>query len=344
MNFIHESIFVSSLRTFTKTIFAIFGVALGFFGIILAMSVLSSPYVETFKPQMIICSDENGDSNLHPSAPVILKVSIEGMIGTKKLNSETVTQALMKSKQVIKPERIKGLLLTINSPGGTTIDSAGIYQAIQDFKKMYKIPVYTHVDGLCASGGMYIACASDYIGATSESIIGSVGVRMGPLFNFKDLITKVGIDALTITQGKDKDSFNPFRKWNVDEGEDIKALIKESYQSFVEIVTTARKNLSKENLMNVYGAQIFSSATAMNYGYIDQSNSNYFKTLSQLRKASGIDDKVTYQVLEIVPYKSPLEDLMESRLGFFSKSVKEQLTDYETKNPICDRVFYLMDF
>lgn len=344
MNFIHESIFISSLRSLCKTIFSVFGIALGLFTIILISSLLTSPYVETYKPQIVLCPDENGASKLNPTSPVLMKISIEGIIGTKKLNTELVTQALNKSKELFKQDQIKGILLYINSPGGTSLDSSGIYRSILDFKKKNKIPVYAYVDGLCASGGMYIASSSDYIFASPESVIGSVGVRMGPIFNFKDAMTKWGVDAVTITQGKDKDSFNPFRKWSESEGEDIKNLIKESYESFVDIVVRARPKMSKDLLINTLGAQIFSAKTALNYGYIDNSDSSYSSTLIELRKSCGIQDQDTYQVVEIVPYRSPIEDFMESKLKLFSKSFKEQLTDFETKNPICDRVFYLMDF
>ncbi len=343
MNFIHESIFVSSLRAFCKVIFVIFGLAIGFFCISLAAGFISTPYVDPFKPQLLICPDENGNSMINPQAPIILKISIEGMIGSKDLNTKTVTQALNKAKTVLKQDKIKGIFLMMNSPGGTVIDSAGIYQAIVDFKTRNKIPVYTFVDGLCASGGMYISCSSDYIGSTSESIIGSVGVRMGPLYNFKGLMDKLGLDAATITQGKDKDSFNPTRTWTATEGEDIKAILADTYTSFVDIVTKARTKMNKDDLINSYGAQIFSAKTAMNYGYIDESNTSYSKVMKSLRTASGIDDKTSYQVLEIVAMRSPLEEFFDAKIKLLSKSVKEQILDFETRNPICDKLFYLMD-
>ena len=68
------------------------------------------------------------------------------------------------------------------APGGAADDSVGIYRALCEYKKKYNVPIYAFVDGLCASGGMYIACAADKIYATPSSVIGSVGVIMGPLF------------------------------------------------------------------------------------------------------------------------------------------------------------------
>jgi protease-4 len=344
MNFIHESIFVSAIRTFTKVLFGIIGAAIAIFMMLVGAGLLSSPYIDPFRPQLILGLDENGSSQILPSAPVILKISVEGVIGTKRLNTEMVSQALMKSRQVIKPERIKGIFLTINSPGGTSLDSSGIYHAIQDYKKKYNIPVYAFVDGLCASGGMYIACAADQIFSSQESIIGSVGVRLGPVFNFSTVMEKIGINALTITQGKDKDSFNPFRPWNENEGEDIKNLIKDSYKIFVDVVSGARPKLTADLLTNSLGAQIFSASKAFELGYVDSFNSNYFSALKTLRENCGIKDDTPYQVLEVVQYKSPFENFVDAKLKLFSKSFQEQMTHIETKNPVCDRVLYLMDF
>ncbi len=343
MNFIHESIFISSLRAFAKSIFTVLGIAIGLIGIFVAIGFLSSPYIDPYRPQLVICPDEHGNTQLLPHAPVILKISLEGVIGTKKLNSDLIHFALQKSRQTIKEDRIKGILLYIDSPGGTSIDSANIYQALCEYKQKHQIPVYAYVNGLCASGGMYAASASDYICASGESVIGSVGVRMGPLFNFKDLMTRVGVNATTLTQGKDKDSFNPFRTWTPDEGEDIKILMQDSYDTFVEAVVKGRPKLTKDLLVNQYGAQIFSAKTALEYGYIDEANSTYSQALKRLRETAHLDDKTTYQVLEILPYKSPIENFMESKLSIFSKSLKEQLYEFEAKNPLCDRIYYLMD-
>ena len=86
--------------------------------------------------------------------------------------------------------------------------------------------------------------------------------------------------------------------------------------------------MNRDLLMNTYGAQIFSAKTAAEYGYIDTPNTTYFKTLKALREKCGIEEKTPYQVLEVTAYKSPLEDVFDSKLKIFSKSFKEQKNDF----------------
>lgn len=344
MHFIHESLLASSLRSFLKTLFALLGAAVSLALIALAASFLSSPYIDPFRAQLIICPDESGSTDLSPNTPVILKVGVEGIIGTKALNTEIVSQCLMKASQLIKKERIKAVLLHINSPGGTSVDSAGIYHAVQAFKAAHQIPVHAFVDGMCASGGMYIACAADKIQTTEDSVLGSVGVRLGPIFNFSAVMEKLGVGALTITEGKDKDSFNPFRAWKADEGDDIKNLIAESYQQFVNVVSRSRQKLNADLLVDQLGAQIFSAKKSVILGYADAIISDYYQAVKELRQSAMIDEGAPYQVIEVIPYKSPFETFMDTKLALFSKSLPEQLTRLETKNPLCDRVLYLIDF
>lgn len=343
MHFIHESLLASSVRSFLKTLFAFLGAAVSLGLILLSASFLSSPYIDPFRAQLILCPDESGSTDLHPNTPVILKVGIEGIIGTKGLNTELVSQCLMKATQLIKKDRIKAVLLHINSPGGTSVDSAGIYHAIQAFKATHQIPVHAFVDGMCASGGMYIACAADKIQATEDSVLGSVGVRLGPIFNFSTVMEKIGIGAMTITQGKDKDNFNPFRPWKADEGEDIKNLIAETYQQFVNVVVKSRPKLNADLLIEKLGAQIFSARKSILLGYADAIATDYYQAVKDLRQSAMIPENALYQVIEVTPYKSPLDTLMDTKLALFSKSLPDQLTRVETKNPLCDRVLYLID-
>jgi len=343
MHFVHESIFISSLRTFAKTLFCILGIAIGLFAISIITNLLATPYIDPYRPQLILCPDASGNSQLLPQAPVILKISIEGEIGTKKLNAESIIQALNKSRQVIKAERIKGILLCINSPGGSALDSADIYQAILDYKKNYNIPVVSFVNGLCASGGMYVACASDQILATRGSIIGSVGVRLGPCFNYKGLMEKYGVDAKMFTAGKGKAELNPFGTWSANEGDELNAIIQDGYDEFLSVVSSARPRLSRDDLVNKYGAHVFAAPQALNYGYIDDATSSYSRALNLLTKTAAIDSKTAYQVLEIVPYSTLLDGLVDSQINFITRVFGKIIPEIETKNPFYDKVLYLMD-
>ena len=115
---------------------------------------------------------------------------------------------------------------------------------------------------------------------------------------------KVGVESLTLTQGKDKDMLNPFRPWKVDESAPLRQITADLYNRFVDIVTQARPALSKEKLVNDYGAKVFIAGEAAEKGYIDNGSSSYSDALAQLVTAAGIKDMKNYQVFTISPRRS----------------------------------------
>jgi signal peptide peptidase SppA len=215
--------------------------------------------------------------------------------------------------------RAKGILLYINTPGGTVIDSDAIYRMLVHYKEKYKIPIHAYVDGLCASGGMYVACAASKIEASPTSIIGSIGSRFGPFFNITEVLNKWGIKALTITDGTNKDMLNPVRPWEKDEDKCLKAINHYVYQRFVDIVVANRKNLSKEKLIKEYGAQVFDAVKAAELGYIDNGNSCYELALKNLLKAAHVNEKAPYQVIGVKAKHNFISDLLEEKFSFLDK-------------------------
>jgi ClpP class serine protease len=157
---------------------------------------------------------------------------------------------------------------------------------------------------------MYIASAADKIYATSSSVIGSVGVIMGPSFNFVDAMAKVGVSALTLTQGKDKDALNPFRAWKPDEDATLKPIMAALYHQFVSIVAKARPMLTEERLINDYGAHVFIAQEAAKLGYIDVAASEYEQALTDLTEAAQIKDD--YQVVQLTPPHTFLSGLADT--------------------------------
>src|SRR6267154_729814 len=158
---------------------------------------------------------------------------------------------------------------------------------------------------------MYIASATDKILASPSSVIGSIGVILGPTFNFSGLMDKYGVQALTITQGKDKDMLNPFRPWQPGEDASLRNITLNLYDRFVSIVTTARPNLDRDKLINEYGAQVFVAENAQMLGYIDNGNADYDTAISELAKAAKIPENDMYQVLTIEPMHPFLSDLAQ---------------------------------
>lgn len=246
----------------------------------------------------IVPNAKNERTLLANSYPVILKVNITDELGTEQLNKKTIERILVESREnSFKGNRVKAILLNINTPGGTVTDSNAIFQMLKSYKEQYKTPIYAYVDGLCASGGMYVACAADKIFANDTSIIGSIGVLLGPFVNVHKLMEQVGIGAQTITAGKNKDEMNPFRQWKPDEGANFALITEYLYEHFINIVATNRPKISRDRLINEYGANVFAAPVAEEYGFIDGSNHRFNDVLALLAQEIGIDDDM-YQVVE----------------------------------------------
>lgn len=324
MNFSRESIFVSSLRILCGTIAAVLGLCIAIVIVMLAISSITDTVTSPTHGELVICADAHGDRHkLEDTSPVILKINFNGVIGEFDLTSNKVDKLLLDSREgVLGKNRVKGILLYFNTPGGLATDSSTIYRALKNYKEKYHVPIYGYVDGLCASGGMFIACAADKIHATSDSVIGSVGVVLGPAFNFSDAMQKIGVAALTLTEGKDKDTLNPFRPWKPGEEKPIQNILADTYQSFVNVVVENRTEMTKNKLIEEYGARVFIAKEAQGYGYIDDAESDYNKVLTELVIAAGIGENQKYQVLQIEPPHSILEQVAQTRSHLFNRQIK----------------------
>lgn len=294
-----ESIFVSGVRALFNCFAGVLGIVLAVALIFFFIALSTGPSLSPNGTELAILPDANGKHDVLPeSAPVILKLSIDGVIGDGELTGKLVDQILLDSREdFLKNDRVKALLLYIKTPGGTVDDADSIYRALKEYKKKYDVPVYAYVDGMCASGGMYICGAVDKIYASPTSLIGSVGVVMGPFFNVADTMQKVGASSLTISSGKDKDMLNPFRQWQPGEDASLKKISSQIYDRFVNVLTDARPQLDRTKLINEYGAHIFLSEEAQQLGYIDVAGVNYSTALADLAETAGISDR--YQVVEL---------------------------------------------
>lgn len=322
----HDSVFKSAIRSFFITLFAILGIFIALLLIMLFFSTASESIKEperTYKTE-IQPNAKGVRKILSNTAPVILKLNVEGTIGTELLNGQTINQQLIESREGdLKNNRVKAVLLCINSPGGTVTDSDMIYRYIKQYKEQYKVPVYAYINGICASGSYYAAVGADKIFATDTSLIGSVGVVSGPFFNAVQLLEKIGVDPLMLSAGKGKTDLNPFRKWEPGEQKNMQDIINYYYHSFVNIVTSERPSLPKEKLVKDYGAQVYPASEAAKMGYIDEAGSNYSSALTALLKQIGIEDDF-YQVVQLQSKKWYAE-LFNSKNPLLKGVVKHQL-------------------
>ncbi len=179
------------------------------------------------------------------SSPKVNVIRLSGAIMTRKggLNDQALSSAIERAFLKGKP---KAVALSINSPGGSPVQSSLIAARIQRLSAEKNIPVYAFVEDVAASGGYWLACAADKIYVDQCSIVGSIGV-ISAGFGFEGLIEKHGITRRVYTSGTSKSQLDPFKAENPEDIEKLKSLQEEIHISFIEHVKTNRgERLSQE--------------------------------------------------------------------------------------------------
>ncbi len=140
----------------------------------------------------------------------------------------------------------KGIILRINSPGGSPVQAGIINDEIKRQKKLHpKIPIYAVVEDICASGGYYIAAATDKIYVDKASIVGSIGVLMDG-YGFTEVMKKVGVERRLLTAGENKAMLDPFSPVNPKHQALAQAMLNEIHEQFKTVVRQGRGNRLKE--------------------------------------------------------------------------------------------------
>ncbi len=296
---VRESVFFASIRAFLVTFFGLLGLVASIIVIILllALITLSGRQAPSVIGSYTVLPNANGSKKaLGQSTPLILSIDLKGVIGSDDLNGPGIEDQLERSRLGSLDDRVKAIFLNINSPGGSVFAADSIYQAVKEYKERYNVPVYAFADGLCASGAMYVSCAADQIFATAVSLVGSIGVLV-ELPNISETLDKIGVEVLTVSRGKDKDAMNPLRPWKEGEDEQITGIIDYYYNDFVALVTGSRKNVSRDKLVDEYGAHVFPAPAAKEIGYIDEVVATRNVAIAKLAEELGITKE--YQVIRL---------------------------------------------
>ncbi len=200
---------------------------------------------------------------------VVAIVDLTGVIGSEMagvIGETMVDDAKLKLRQAREDENVKAVVLFIDSPGGEVLASDDLYREV--LKVRAEKPVVCYFGSLAASGGYYTAMGSSYIIANHLTLTGSIGVIMQSI-NFKGLMDKVGVKALTFKSGKMKDLLNPTRDANPEEMKLIQELIDETYSQFVGIVAKERKLDEMGLRQGVADGRILSGKQALKEKLVD---------------------------------------------------------------------------
>ena len=196
------------------------------------------------------------------------------------LSSGTYGYEVADQLDSLKTDQADGVVLLVNTPGGTITGSKAIADAITRYRERTGKPVLVHVEGSSTSGGVYSTATANEIIADHGSMIGSIGVILGPLPRYKDVVatgstllqqgitTTGGISQEYITAGSGKDLNNPYRDLTEQERQRLQAMVDDDYEIFVAEVAAGRK-LDPQSIRNELGAGIFSARQAVNVGLAD---------------------------------------------------------------------------
>jgi len=193
-------------------------------------------------------------------------VDISGIIAPgADASAEKVALAL---QAAFKDKNTQGVVLRINSPGGSPVQSQNIYDEVKRLRLKYPaIPLYAVVEDLCASGGYYVAAAADRIYVAKGSILGSIGVRMDS-FGVVGLMEKLGIERRLITAGRNKAMLDPFLPQEESHRQIVSDLIGEVHQQFIAAVRDGRGKRLKET-PDMFSGLVWSGAKSIELGLAD---------------------------------------------------------------------------
>jgi protease-4 len=239
-------------------------------------------------------------------------VEVNGVISAgSAASADIVMQALA---EAFKDKRTAGIIVRINSPGGSPVQAGYINDEIKRLRAKHPdIPLYAVVEDICASGGYYVAAAADKIYVNKASMIGSIGVLMNG-FGFTGTMEKLGVERRLITAGENKGFLDPFSPMNDEQREHAQKMIGEVHEQFIDIVRKGRGKRLKET-PDMFSGLIWVGAKSIELGLAD---------------AVGSAEQVARDVIKaesIVDF-TPRENVAERFAKKFGASVGESLVKF----------------
>lgn len=229
-------------------------------------------------------------------------IDISGAIGPESdASADNIVSGL---RAAFKDENTAGVILRINSPGGSPVQSGYINDEIFRLRaENPDIHVYAVISDICASGGYYIASAAEKIYADKASLVGSIGVIMAG-FGFVDTIEKLGIERRVRHAGDNKAFMDPFAPLKEDEVAHVDTMLNDIYEQFKQVVKKGRGDRLKDD-GQVFSGLIWTGEKAIELGLVDELGSSSYVA----REVIGAEDIVNFT------FKPNYLDRFTSRLG-----------------------------
>lgn len=209
---------------------------------------------------------EWGGADTHDGKKHSALINLVGVIQAKgDANADDINSAL---QSAFEDKGTAGVILRINSPGGSPVQAGMINDEIRRLRAKYAdIPLYVVVEDVCASGGYYVAAAADKIYVDKASIVGSIGVLMDG-FGFTGTMDKLGVERRLLTAGENKGFLDPFSPQNAKHKEYAQEMLGEIHQQFIDVVKKGRGKRLKET-PEMFSGLMWSGARSIEMGLAD---------------------------------------------------------------------------
>jgi protease-4 len=257
----------------------------------------------------------------------IAVISVQGII-----DSQVADDFYNQLKVARQDNKVKGLIIRVNSPGGTVSASDRIYNEIQKYRDLTNKPVVAMAQAVAASGGYYACVACEKIVAEPTLITGSIGVIMGHFVLQELLEEKLGIVPVIIKSGEKKDWPSPFSPVTDEQRQYLQAkIIEPAYERFVMIVDQGRASLDIEQVKRLADGSIYGADESLDEGLID-SIGYLDDAIAMVEKMAGIDKA------HVIEYRKPfsMSDMFGAQSGSLLRFDKAAI--YELNIP---QVMYL---
>lgn len=244
-------------------------------------------------------------------------IDVQGVIADgKTAGADTVVSSL---RAALKHSDTKAVILRINSPGGSPVQSSYIYNEIMRLRGLNpEVPIYSVISDSGASGAYYIAAATQAIYANGASIVGSIGVTAAQ-FGFEELLNKIGVERRQFTSGEHKAFLDPYAELKPEEKEIFEALLNDVHQQFIDDVKAGRGDRLKFD-DKTFSGLFWTGRQALEMGLVDG-----LKSTSELAREIGFE-----RIVDFTYRPSPLESFASS-LGV---SMAEALVKITSSNEL----------
>ncbi|MDE2606791.1 MAG: S49 family peptidase [Burkholderiales bacterium] len=200
-------------------------------------------------------------------SPHTAVIQIDGEIGPK--NEASAENILAAAKAAFEDEGSRGVVLLINSPGGSPVQAGIINDELRRMKEKYKKPLYAVVEESCASAAYYIAVSADRIYVDKASIVGSIGVLMEG-FGFVGLMDKLGIERRLLVAGENKGFLDPFSPQTDKQRAHAQEMLDIVHQQFIDVVKAGRGKRLKADTPELFSGLFWTGQQAVDLGLADQ--------------------------------------------------------------------------